>query len=117
MKGTVELNGMAFRAFHGCLESERIEGNDFLVDFSADCDISAAAASDDLDYAVNYAAIYELIAARMAIPSNLLETLAADMAGAIAQAFPQLENIRVRVVKKNPPVDGPVESSAVSVCL
>ncbi len=117
MKGTVELNGMAFRAFHGCLESERLEGNDFIVDFSADYDISAAAASDDLAAAVNYADIYRLIASRMATPSNLLETLAADMAGSIAVAFPVLENIRIRVVKKNPPVDGPVESSAVSVCL
>ena len=31
--GVMELNGMEFHAFHGCLESERREGNLFVVDF------------------------------------------------------------------------------------
>ena len=30
---TIELTGMEFHAFHGCLEQERKEGNTFVVDF------------------------------------------------------------------------------------
>ena len=34
--GIIELEGMEFHAYHGCLEKERREGNTFLVDFHAE---------------------------------------------------------------------------------
>ena len=34
--GIIELEGMEFHAFHGVLESEKIEGNLFLVDFKGE---------------------------------------------------------------------------------
>ena len=38
--GTIELEGMQFRAYHGCLETEKIAGNDFVVDFKFNCSYS-----------------------------------------------------------------------------
>ena len=52
--GTLELEGMQFRAYHGCLEREKIAGNDFVVDFRGELDMTAAAESDRLEDAVNY---------------------------------------------------------------
>ena len=60
--GILELEGMEFRAHHGCLERERVAGNDFVVDFRGEMDMSAAAQSDRLEDAVNYALIYEIVA-------------------------------------------------------
>ena len=51
--GILELEGMEFRAHHGCLEREKIAGNDFVVDFRGEMDMSAAAESDRLEDAVN----------------------------------------------------------------
>ena len=42
----MELSGMEFHAFHGCLESEKKEGNLFVVDFKARYHLGAAARSD-----------------------------------------------------------------------
>ena len=42
----MELEGMEFHAFHGCLESERTNGNLFVVDFQGELDIRKAAVSD-----------------------------------------------------------------------
>ena len=40
--GVLELEGMEFRAYHGCLEREKIAGNDFVVDFRGELDMEAA---------------------------------------------------------------------------
>lgn len=114
-KGVLELEGMEFRAFHGCLERERIAGNDFVVDFKGEMDMSAAAASDNLEDALNYALIYDLIAEEMARPSNLLEHLASRIVKALEKEFPQLTRFSIRVSKKRPPVDGIVQWSRITL--
>ena len=106
---------MEFFARHGCLESERIEGNTFMVDVRFQYDVTSAAATDDLSAAVDYAAVYDIVAAEMAVPSNLLEHVAARIAGAVRQKFPQMLWLSVSVAKKNPPVNGPAAWSKVTV--
>lgn len=115
MKGTIELTGMKFHSRIGCLESEKIQGNDMVVDFSCDYDIAAAAASDALEDSLDYSKIYGIIAEQMDVECNLLENVAGRLAAAIAGGFPQLEHFKIKVSKKNPPVDGEVEWSSVCV--
>lgn len=117
MKGTIELNGMAFHANHGVFDFEKADGGDFMVDFSAEADITKAVASDDLVDTVDYAAVYEIIRREMDIPSNLLEHVAARIAAAVKEAFPQLLSVTVKISKLNPPLPGQVESSSVIVTL
>ena len=113
--GILELEGMEFRAHHGCLERERIAGNDFVVDFRGEMDMSAAAESDRLEDAVNYALIYDVVAEEMAKPSDLLEHVAGRIKKALAVQFPQFVSFSVRVSKKRPPVDGIVHWSRITV--
>jgi dihydroneopterin aldolase len=113
--GTIELEGMEFRANHGCLEREKVVGNDFVVDFRGDVDMAAAMESDNLDDAVNYALIYNVVAEEMAKPSNLLEHVAGRIKNALASKFPQFVSFSVRVSKKRPPVNGIVQWSRITV--
>lgn len=114
--GIMELSGMEFHAFHGCLESEKKEGNLFVVDFKARYHLGAAARSDSLEDAADYARIYEIVAREMAIPSDLLEHVAARIAKAIKEAFPNVfTRVRVSVAKRNPPVGGPCAWSRITV--
>ena len=104
---TIELTGMEFHAFHGCLESERKEGNTFL-------DFKKAAKSDDLKDTPDYSKVYDIVAAEMAKPSNLLENVAARIVDAIERAGLGFWYIQVRVSKKNPPVGGVCAWSSVT---
>ena len=113
--GKIELEEMRFWAFHGCLESEKKKGNLFLVDFTGELDMHDAAASDNLEYTVNYADIYEIIRKEMEISSDLLEHVAGRIVQAIAEAYPEFLRFSVRVSKHNPPVGGPVEWSRVTL--
>ena len=113
--GTIELEGMEFKAYHGCLEQEKVRGNSFTVDFKGELDLSAAAESDNLSDTLNYGEIYEIVAEEMSIPSELLENVAGRIMKAIENRYPQLVTFSVRVSKKRPPVDGVAQWSRVTL--
>lgn len=113
--GIIELEGMEFKAYHGCLEQEKVRGNCFTVDFQGKLDLSAAAESDNLNDTINYGEIYEIVAEEMSIPSELLENVAGRILKAIEEKYPQLVSFSVRVSKKRPPVDGVAQWSRVTL--
>ena len=115
VNGIIELEEMKFWAFHGCLDTERKEGNLFLVDFKGEIDITNAAESDKLKDTVNYARIYDIVKTEMEIPSDLLEHVAGRIKRAIEAECPEFERFSVRVSKHNPPVEGPVKWSRVTI--
>lgn len=115
MNGTLELCGMKFHSYHGCLSFEREKGADYLVDFKCSYDISAAASSDNLSDTVDFARIHALVAAQMSKPCKLIETVAAGIADSISGEFPELKHFSIKVSKLNPPVEGECLLSAVTI--
>ena len=113
--GVIELEGMEFKAYHGCLEQEKVRGNLFTVDFRGEMDLMAAAESDNLNDTVNYGEIYDIVADQMSIPSELLENVAGRIVKAIEKQFPQFVSFSVRVSKKRPPVEGVAQWSRVTL--
>ena len=113
--GVIELEGMEFKAYHGCLEQEKVRGNSFTVDFRGEMDLYAAAETDNLNDTVNYGEIYEIVAEEMSIPSELLENVAGRIVKAIEVRFPQFVSFSVRVSKKRPPVDGVAQWSRITL--
>jgi dihydroneopterin aldolase len=113
--GIIELEGMEFKAYHGCLEQEKVRGNSFIVDFRGELDLSAAVLSDNLNDTLNYAEIYDIVAEEMSIPSELLENVAGRIVHGIEKRFPELISFSVRVSKKRPPVDGVAQWSRVTL--
>lgn len=111
--GTIELLGMEFLAYHGCLDSEKELGGDFVVDFRAKLDFGKAAKEDSLADTLDYSKVYELVAAEMSQRSDLLENVAWRICRAISGAFPELPEFEVSVAKKHPPVGGEAELARV----
>ena len=113
--GVIELEGMEFKAYHGCLEQEKVRGNSFTVDFRGEMDLYGAAESDNLNDTVNYGEIYDIVAEEMSIPSELLENVAGRIVKAIEVRYPQFVSFSIRVSKKKPPVDGVAQWSRVTL--
>ena len=113
--GIIELEGMEFHAYHGCLEKERREGNTFIVDFHAETELEKAVKTDELGKAIDYGRVYDIVAGQMAIPSNLLENVAGRILDAIRKELDDVLFLKVRVSKKNPPVNGVCAWSRVTV--
>lgn len=113
--GVIELEGMRFWAYHGCLESERSKGNLFLVDFRGETDIRKAVENDRLEDTVNYGEIYEVVRQEMEVASDLLEHVAGKIVRAVSDKFPEFVRFSVRVSKQMPPVGGCVQWSRVTL--
>lgn len=113
--GIVEIEGMHFYAYHGHFEAERIVGNDFLVDVWLETDCLKAAASDNLDDALNYQAVYDLIKKEMQVKSHLLEHVAGRIIDALFNEFPSIQTAKIKVSKLNPPMGGQIKKASVTL--
>lgn len=113
--GIIELDGMEFRAFHGCLDSEKENGNTFTVDFRGMTDMSKAASDDRLEDTADYGILYRIIAGEMEKRSDLLEHVAGRIVKAIEKGMPEFRSFSVRVSKKNPPVGGQCSWSRITM--
>ncbi len=111
----IELEGLHFYAFHGYYESERIIGNEFVVNVSVETDCTLAGQTDQLEDALNYQQVYDVVKKEMGIKSNLLEHVAQRILDSLWKSFPGLESIAVKVTKLNPPMGGEVEKASVTL--
>ncbi|MCK8815812.1 dihydroneopterin aldolase [Natroniella sulfidigena] len=102
----VILNNLAFYGYHGALNAENEIGQKFFIDLELYSDLRKAGKSDQLDDAINYAEVYELIKEIFyAQDYSLIEALAEDIASSILDDFLKIEEVMVRVKKPEAPVD------------
>lgn len=110
----ISFNKIRFHAYHGVMEQERRVGNDFEVSITVDYPFEAAMESDNLDDTLNYAMLYDVIAAEMQQPSKLLEHVAGRIIAAVQKQFPLVKGGTVTVSKLTPPIKGEMASVSVS---
>ena len=115
MEGLLELKGMRFHAFHGCLPQERVDGGEYVVDFSVKLDVERAVDSDELGDTLDYSKVYAIVREQMEIPSDLIENVARRVAAAIRAAFPQLPPFTLKLTTLAPPVGGVCEGASVTL--
>ena len=105
----ITLNNLRFHAHHGVLPQEREVGADFELTlhlYIYECNAQDALFADQLADTVNYAEVYDIAAQEMAIPSALLEHVAARIAMRLIRAFSKLHKVDVSLTKCVPPITG-----------
>ena len=115
LTGRVFVKNIRLHAFHGVMPQERVTGNDYLVSVSADCPLAAAAESDRVDDTLNYAHIYNIVKEEMALQANLVEHVAGRIGRRVLAEFPLADNVRVEVVKLNPPMGAACDGAGVEL--
>jgi 7,8-dihydroneopterin aldolase/epimerase/oxygenase len=107
---------MEFYGYHGVFPEENKLGQVFLVDLVVETDLRQAGQSDNLDYTINYAQLYnicrEIVEGK---PFKLIEAVAEKIAESVLQLSPKVTACKVKVVKPNPPIKGHYESVAVEI--
>jgi dihydroneopterin aldolase len=111
----LRLEDVRFYGHHGVSTAERTVGVWFSVDAELTVDLTSAAVSDDLACAVDYGQVARRIVeigthGRV----NLIERLAGQIAQALLREFPA-EEVRVRVRKLTPPLEGLVGTPSVEL--
>ncbi len=115
MSDQISLTGLRVRGFHGVLDHERADGQDFVVDVVLDTDTSGAAKSDELADTVDYGALAERLATVVAGPPvNLLEALAARLAD-VCLTDPRVQAAAVTVHKPRAPIRHAFTDASVTI--
>ncbi|MCB9033408.1 MAG: dihydroneopterin aldolase [Chitinophagales bacterium] len=102
---TIGLNGMQFYAYHGYYEEERKIGGWYEVDVTVVVQ-QQNTINDKLENTINYEQIYTIVEQAMQESALLIETVASKIKDAIKALG--VQQIKVTVKKKNPPLSGNV---------
>jgi dihydroneopterin aldolase len=109
------LDDVRFYGQHGTTAAERVVGAWFSVDAELALDLSSAAVSDDLSATVDYGAVARrIVEIGTGQRVNLIERLAGLIVEALLREFPAKE-VRVRVRKLTPPLEGLVGTPGVEL--
>jgi dihydroneopterin aldolase len=104
MNDRIALTGLRVPGRHGVYDFEREQGQDFVVDVVLELDTRPAATSDDVADTVHYGDLATGLAAVVGgEPVNLLETLAARLAG-VCLADERVAAAEVTVHKPQAPI-------------
>ena len=109
------LEDVRFYGRHGLTKAEQAVGAWFSVDAEPALNLAPAALSDELGAAVDYGAVARrLVEIGTTQRVNLIERLAGLMVEALLREF-RVDEVRVRVRKLTPPLQGLVGTPAVEL--
>lgn len=106
---TIVIEGMKFIAPIGYYPEEQLLGNEIEVTIHLTTTARTGDLNDELAHTVNYELVYDHIRDLMMQPTHLLETVVANIMSGIAQKFPAVTSIKLRVAKLHPPLGGRVK--------
>jgi 7,8-dihydroneopterin aldolase/epimerase/oxygenase len=111
----ISLLGLRVFGRHGVLDTERVSGQEFVIDAILTVDTRAAAAADDLALTADYGALADRLAAIVAGPPvALIETLAQRLADACLDD-PAVTQAQITVHKPDAPVAQQVADITVTI--
>ena len=107
--GLIAVEGLQFYSHHGYYKEEQVLGGKYIVDIYMKLNIDEAAETDDLKKTVNYEEIYQLTKNEMEVHARLIEHVCKRILDRVKKKYPNVENVKVRVSKHNPPLKGQVD--------
>ena len=114
-KGIIELEEMEFYAYHGCFKEEQVVGNRFTVNVWIGTDVLNPSQTDSIHDALNYVTVYEIVKDEINQKSHLLEHLTGRILDAIYHRFPEVDSVKVKVAKVNPPMGGQMKAVSITM--
>lgn len=112
---SITVSGLRVFAHHGVFESEREDGQEFVIDVTVWLDLSPAATGDSLADTIHYGELaVEVAEAVKNNPVDLIETVAERVAQVVL-AHDAADGVRVTVHKPAAPIEVQFDDVAVSI--
>ena len=110
MMTKILISNVMFYGFHGVYEYEREQGQRFYFDVEMQTTNDEAADTDELDHAVDYVSVYQLVKDVAEHKRfRLLEALSAHIGEQILATYATVGEVTVRVRKPSVPIAGPID--------
>lgn len=112
----ISVNQMTFYGYHGVFPEETRLGQRFIVDLDVYCSLQQAGITDDLSLSVSYAELYSLCKEIVeGQPFKLIESVAEKIASCVLNTYSILQEVKVKVIKPDPPIPGHYQSVSVEI--
>jgi len=109
------MRGLEFYGYHGCLPSEKVNGQRFLVDIELYIDTAPAGKQDDLEKTIDYGKVYQDVKAVLELERyDLIEAVAENVAARILANYP-VGKVRVAILKPHAPIEGKFDTFGVEI--
>lgn len=115
MKHIIEVNGIELYAHHGCMDEEGRIGGHYVVNVYMEVNFLEAALTDNLYKTVDYCDVNKIVEEEMAIRSLLIEHVGKRIVDRIKQLDHDFIKLRVKIIKKSPPINGNVDHVAIVI--
>lgn len=109
----IAIEGMEFFSYHGHFKEESVIGTRFIIDLFIETNTEKAEQSDHLKDTVNYLEVYQLIKEEMKTPSHLIEHVARRILNRVKKQYSEIEYIKIKLRKMNPPLGGQINSVSI----
>ena len=110
------IKGLEIFAYHGVNESEKIEGQNFLIDTECYLDLTLPSRSDKLEDTVSYAAVKKTIERVFTQEKyDLIEKAAGVICESVLSEYPTVDRVVCTVYKPEAPMKGRFEYAAVCI--
>ncbi len=105
MSDRISISGLRGFGYHGVLEHEKINGQEFIIHIVIDSDFTKAIESDKVSDTVNYAEVAQIgVSAITDTRFDLIESLA-DFVARKVRELPGVQGVEVTVEKPSAPID------------
>jgi len=111
----ISLSNMAFFAYHGVAQTEKLQGQRFFVDVDLYLDLREAAEGDDIRHTVDYEGVFNTVKDHVEGKRfHIIEGLAQAVATSLLEGFP-VDRVTVRVRKPSVPIQGILDHTEVEI--
>lgn len=112
------VRGLEIFSYHGVNPEEKIDGQRFILDITADVDLSKPCITDNVDDTVSYAKIIkEATRIFTSQKDDLLERASRRVAEGLLQAFDKIESVTILLKKPDAPIKADFDYVAVEITL
>lgn len=100
----IYLNDIRLFGYHGLYPLEKKMGNEFLIQVELEVDVPETTLQ--LEDTIDYAKVFSVVKKEFEIPEELLENLVYRIANTLVKIFPSIQEVKLNVIKTNPPLEG-----------
>ena len=112
----IEIRGLKVFAYHGVNPQEKRDGQNFILDITADVDLSRPCRSDNVEDTVSYAKVMKTAIRVMNEASyDLLEKVSQRVADQILEEYPPIQTVEITLKKPEAPIRADFDYVAVHI--
>ncbi len=112
----IEIRGLKVFAYHGVNPEEKRDGQNFILDITADVDLSVPCRTDNVEDTVSYAKVMKTAIRVMNEASyDLLEKVSQRVADQILEEYPPIQTVEITLKKPEAPIRADFDYVAVHI--